>query len=632
VTIRSIEAGKLSLGVLLSGLTFASFVAPVLAQNQQNTNSAPQVGLPASSQAPSIVGPPANNALSPGVTAGANTRPTGQAANPGSPLGSSKTAGVRIAPLSPVTSPQSTQIPERQSPLGLNSSPKNPLAGPLGAPKALPAVQWDPATPPVLGQFQEPQLDRTHEQNSTIAIGQIRLNNALRSDQFKPIRLEIAYDQSISLPEAIQYATDNNLAIKISKENLNYQHYVMYGNLANALPNFTTAYNLTGTNIYNEKVRSLAKVFLARVSYPVFSGGSVLYPIIGQYYREKGWKQAYKASISDELLDVYQKYNALLLNRILLQIRGKAVEVSEEQVRVDRSKEVQGTGTRYAVMQSEAQLSSDRQALLQQEVTMRQSALALNFSMNSPMAINLVPVEDAITEEPLFENEATIEQLVTVALQNRPELREYEAFAVAAGRNIQVAAAPLYPQVSLFQQYSYTDTTTTSYGSSASSTSTTTSGAGVFGGLFRTYQQGLAVVWSFNNLGLTAVANIYAASSLNRQARIQANQELQTVIQQVRSDYLNWRAAREQIDNAAHGVRASLEELRMAKLRLNTDVGTNLEVIQGQRDYINSITQQAQAIVNSNLAQAQLLHDTGIISTATLLHGFRGNIDSSAKN
>jgi outer membrane protein TolC len=319
----------------------------------------------------------------------------------------------------------------------------------------------------------------------------------------------------------------------------------------------------------------------------------------------------------------------------LLQIRGKAVEVSEEQVRVDRSKEVQGTGTRYAVMQSEAQLSTDRQALLQQEVTMRQSAMALNFTMNSPMAINLIPIEGAIAEEPLFENDASVDQLVSLALQNRPELREYEAYRVAAGRNIQVAAAPLYPQASLFQQYSYTDTSTKSYGSSTTATasgSTDTSGAGVFSGTFSTYQQGLAIVWSLSNMGLTSVANIYAAASLNRQARIQANQELQTVIQQVRSDYLNWRAAREQIDNAAHGVRASLEELRMAKLRLNTDVGTNLEVIQGQRDYINSITQQAQAIVNSNMAQAQLLHDTGLISTATLLHGFRGNIESGARN
>jgi outer membrane protein TolC len=618
VTIRSIEAGKLSLFLVLSGLLIASSTAPLLAQDQQNTNTAPSVGLPAAAQSqPNTV--QNRNPFSPGVTAGANGGPN-RTINPGSPLG---------APLTPVTIPHPTQIPEQRP---SNATAANALANPVNAPRQLPVVDWDPATPPVLGQFQEAQLDKTHEQNSTIAIGQIRLNNALRSDQFKPIRLEISYDQSISLPEAIQYATDNNLAIKISKENLNYQHYVLLGSYANVLPNFSTAYNLTGTNIFNEKVRSLAKVYSARVTYPVFQGGSVVQGILGQYYREKGWRQAYKASISDELLDVYQKYNTLLLNRILLQIRGKAVEVSEEQVRVDRSKEVQGTGTRYAVMQSEAQLSTDRQALLQQEVTMRQSAMALNFSMNSPMAINLIPVEGSIAEEPLFENDASVDQLVSLALQNRPELREYEAYRVAAGRNIQVAAAPLYPQASLFQQYSFTDTSTTGSGASSSSSSSNTSGAGVFGGTFSTYQQGLAVVWSLSNLGMTSVANIYAAASLNRQARIQANQELQTVIQQVRSDYLNWRAAREQIDNAAHGVRASLEELRMAKLRLNTDVGTNLEVIQGQRDYINSITLQAQAIVGSNMAQAQLLHDTGLISTATLLHGFKGNIEGSARN
>ena len=48
---------------------------------------------------------------------------------------------------------------------------------------------------------------------------QIRLHNALRADQFKAIRLEVSYDQSISLAEALKYACDNNLAIKISKEN-----------------------------------------------------------------------------------------------------------------------------------------------------------------------------------------------------------------------------------------------------------------------------------------------------------------------------------------------------------------------------------------------------------------------------
>ena len=99
------------------------------------------------------------------------------------------------------------------------------------------------------------------------------------------------------------------------------------------------------------------------------------------------------------------------------------------------------------------------------------------------------------------------------------------------------------------------------------------------------------------------------------------------MLQQVRSDYLQWRAAREQIDNAAHGASSSGEELRLAAIRLKEGVGTNLELIQAERDYINALTSQAQAIVGSNLAQAQLLHDTGIISMDTLLHGYKGDLN-----
>src|SRR5262249_51496756 len=228
---------------------------------------------------------------------------------------------------------------------------------------------------------------------------------------------------------------------------------------------------------------ALARVFLPRVSYPVFQGGAVVFSILGQYCRAKGWHKAYYASINDAMLDVYQKYNNLLLNRVLLQIRAKAVEVSEEQLKVNQSAERVGTNTRFAVMQSETQLAADRQALLQQEVTVRQAALALNFSLDYPMAVNLVPVEETISESLLFQSRANIRQLVDIALERRPELREYELFKFAAARNVQVASAPLYPTMTFFTQYSYTNTTTTSPKKSAGNGA----GAGVFGGLFETY-------------------------------------------------------------------------------------------------------------------------------------------------
>lgn len=469
-----------------------------------------------------------------------------------------------------------------------------------------------------------PDSDAKHNVNKTLDMEKLRLHSPVFKTSFEPVRLEIQFDAPITLGEALRYAVDNNLPIKISRENKNYQGYVFYSQVANALPNFSMSYNLTRTNILNEDASALARVFLPRVSYPVFQGGSVLFSILGQYCRAKGWNKAYMASINDAMLDVYQKYNNLLLARVLLQIRAKAVEVSEEQLKVNQVAERAGTGTRFAVMQSETQLATDRQALLQQEVAVRQAALALNFSLNYPMAVNLVPVEETITEQPLFKARANISELVGLSLHNRPELREYELFKFAAARNVQVASAPLYPQATFFTQYSYTNTTSEVHGLPASGGSA--AGAGVFGGLFETYQQGFGLVWSLNGMGLVSVANIAAAQSLNRQASIQANQELQTVLQQVRSSYLSWRSAREQIDNAAHGVDSSAEELRIAGMRLREGVGTNLELIQAQRDYINALSTQAQAIVGSNLAQAQLLHDTGVISGETLLHGYTGGV------
>ncbi len=464
----------------------------------------------------------------------------------------------------------------------------------------------------------------SHEINKTLNMERLRLHSAIHMSSFKPIRLEVQYDQPITLAEALRYAEENNLPIKISKESMRYQGYVLGSQIAGALPNFSMSYNLTRTNIINEDISSLAKVFLPRVSYPVFQGGSVLYSILGQYYRLKGWHQAYTATIHDSLLDVYQKYTNLQLSRVLLQIRAKSVEASEEQLKINDQMLKAGTGTRFAVMQSQTQLATDRQALLQQQVAVRQAALALNFSLNYPMAINLVPAEETLTEEPIFQQNSNINELVTAALRHRPELREYELFKFAAARNVQVAAAPLYPQALFFTLYSYADTTDSGPGL-ATRTSSSTSGAGVFGGLFKTYQQGFGLVWSLPGLGLVNIANIAAAQSLDRQAMIQANQELQMILQQVRSSYLSWWAAREQIDNAAYGVGSAGEALRLANLRLRTGVGTNLELIQAQRDYINALTTQAQAIVGSNQAQAQLLHDIGVISISSLIDGYKAD-------
>lgn len=472
-----------------------------------------------------------------------------------------------------------------------------------------------------------PEPTSDHSVNSVLDLGPLRESNLVPMRAAgDPIRLEASYNEPMTLGEALNYTLGNSLSIKIARESYVYQRFQFWGQALDVLPNYSTGYNLTDSKIRPNST-SFSRVYSDTLRYPVFTGGNVLYTALAQYYRQKGWGEAYHASINDALLDVYQKYTNLSLQQAVLQIRAKSLAISQSQLNLNNALYKSGNGTQFAIMQSRAQLAQDKAALLTQQVAVRQAAMALAFALNMPMAVNVMPAEEVLREDSLIDTKISVDDLLDLALQNRPDLKQYELFRLSAARNVQVAASPLYPQAAF--NTSYTHSTTNIFpprvSSSASSgvSGSNIAGAGVFGGLFNTFQAGFGVSWSLPNLGATYIFNVVSARALSRQAMLQANQALLLVSEQVRSSYLNTVMTREQIDSAAYGVASAAEALRLANMRLQTGLGSNLELIQAQRDYVNALTSQAQAIVGSNQAQAQLLHDLGMISVKTLLEGYK---------
>jgi len=466
-----------------------------------------------------------------------------------------------------------------------------------------------------------PEPKSNHDDNKTLPIHPFRLTSHVEIGSLHPIRLDASYNQAISLREALYYALQNNLPIKITRESWNYQRYQLIGDIFNALPtpSFGSSYGMTWSRVLSS-AKSRATVFQPTLFLPVFQGGSQLFTMMAQYYRDQGWRQSYNASVNDALLDVYQNYENALLQYMLMQIRSESLEVSKKQLELNNDLYTAGTGTQFAIMQSRTQLASDRQAMQQQEINARQASLALAYSLNLPVPVNLLPQDESITEQSIFDERIPVADLIRVALLNRPELRQYELFHTAAQRNIQVAASPLYPTAGLFGTYTYANTNVTPIGPNVDNG---TAGAGIFGGTFNTYQGGYTLNWNLPYMGLPTALNIVSARVLARQANFQANQQLLLVTEQVRSDYLTALSTRAQIDSAAYGAASAREGLRLAQLRLRTAVGTNLELITAQRNYIDALTAQAQAIVASNIAQSQLLHDMGVISIDGLTTGFK---------
>jgi len=531
----------------------------------------------------------------------------------------------------------------------------------------------------------EPALN--HENNRVLDLGPLQQSMLIpyAATPTAPIRLEATYNEPVDLEEALQHAVKYNFNVAVEKESWIYQKWGFYARIWSYLPvpSSSVSLNYSSSHVAPDATVSNARSFVAGQGYPLFAGGSAFYSLLSQFYREKGWGQNYAQSVNDALLSVYLAYNALRLNTTLLQIKAKAVEVSASDLHVNNALFVARAGTKFAVMQSRTQLAADQQELLKQQVTTRQAAITLSVALNAALAANLVPKNSALSEDDIIDERLSIDDLVGYGLKHRPDLRMYELYQIASGRDVQTTASSLYPNVSATTGFAHASTTTdpstqnqnlslwqqaiafnqqtlanqsgaaasvasgaagsssnatagstaassasstTSSSSSSSSSSSILSGsnanAGIFSGLTNTLQEGFSLNWSLPNLGLTTIFNIVSARALSRQSMWQANQALLLAEQQIRNSYLTAVTARAQIDTAAYGVDSSREALRLAQVRLKTGVGTNLELIQAQRDFIASLIAQATSISDSNAAQTQLLHDTGLITVDTIVKGF----------
>ena len=442
------------------------------------------------------------------------------------------------------------------------------------------------------------------------------------------IRLEATYTNIVSLKDCLNYALYNSLPIRISDAGYDSQKYLFVSALGQFLPDFTQTFRYQQvdsqrppiTNTYTDSTT---------VRFPVFQGGGVFYNALVNLNRTKAAKNSYRATINDTLLEVYRRYNELILNHVLLQIRVKSVELSRAQLALNEQLKEAGVGTNFAIYQSRTQLALDKQALLQQQVLVRQSAIQLAVAMNSNISSNIYPDELRAVEARLVDQEWAINQLVAVASKRRPELKQFDELRIAARRNVQVAAAPLYPTFQFF--VSKTHSTVNSNGSGSNNNNSGLSGStviiptggggggiGISGNGGRSFSGGFDLSWNLDGFGVVDAGRTLSAKALARQAMLQSNQQLLTVLQEIHNSYLNMLTASEQVDVAGEAVFSSSEQLRLANLRLRYGQGINLELIQAQRDYINSLTSQAQAIIAYNISQAQLLRDTGMISVGAL--------------
>lgn len=555
-----------------------------------------------------------------------------------------------------------------------------------------------------------------------------RNNDFVPTSGLHPVRLEASYNEAITLKEALDYAMHNNLPIRISRESWKYQRFGLIGATAGAmpfLPESATGLGQTYSKVA-QQVRSNALIFQQVFEWPIFTGGLQFYTMASQYYREKGWKEAHYANVNDALLDVFIKYENLVLQHAILRVRAKDLHDAKADMDFDYAGYLSKKAPLLEYLDAKMEYATVRHDLLQQQLAVRNAALALAVALNMPTAINLIPMEKSISQKTLIDEHININSFMKVALDQRPELKQFQYFRLAANRSIPIPASQLYPNLTFFVAYTHAnDIVTPPTGNigglataqiastlqfvgapsnnalgetpsfspeenkTASSSdintidtsvvaasgglpqnlvqagtlvlsgavapttavpsvtfngtvaSTNLSGAntssfGVFPGVAAAWQSGFLINYyyytgeNFGSVpqqaqGFQYVAQTAAARALARQALLQANQGLQLVESQVRTSYLSASRARDKFARATRVLNTytqavSLVEAERAK-QDSERLREELELAQNKASDAEQM--QLQSIYLSNISQARILHDIGVISMKTLTEGYK---------
>ena len=111
---------------------------------------------------------------------------------------------------------------------------------------------------------------------------------------------------------------------------------------------------------------------------------------------------------------------------------------------------------------------------------------------------------------------------------------------------------------------------------------------------------GVEVSLPLKGMGVTEVANVQAARWQARRVQDEFSRVLTKVYQEVRNSYLECLDAENLIKETTDQVNSSEEQLAVAEYRLRNGVGTNLDVINAQRDYTGALVDKAKAIIKFN--------------------------------
>jgi OMF family outer membrane factor len=411
--------------------------------------------------------------------------------------------------------------------------------------------------------------------------------------------VDVVGTQPITLDQAIELARRNNRDLQDALLTLEQSQAALREQRAANLPTLDAFSSLTTqdtdsavqpTDIFGNPTQqdTVTNTFSAglEINYDLFTSGRRS-SLIRAAEEQVRLQELQIEVISEELRNTvvsayYDMQQADELVRIDRQTLEEALKSLEDAQALERA----GVGTRFSVLQAEVDVANARQDLIQslsdQQVARRRMvdllglAQTVNVSAADPIEVTKVWT-------------LSLEDSILMAFQNRAELEQQLVQRDISEQNRQAELAATRPQVSLFARYELQDLLDQTRVNSDA----------------EVYTIGAQISWRLFDAGASRAAADQQESNIELAENGFANLRNQIRLE-VEEAYYQLNASFENIQTAAIAVESATESLRLARLRFQAGVGTQLEVLQAQTDLTDAEVNLLQAKLGYNRALADL--------------------------
>ncbi|MGC8976322.1 MAG: TolC family protein [Candidatus Ratteibacteria bacterium] len=382
-------------------------------------------------------------------------------------------------------------------------------------------------------------------------------------------------EEILTLKDCIKIAIENNLKLKVAKDEIEKKYYQKEISRKYLYPDFSSSFQYT--YLGNNKgisfgilppfkiVEDNNYTLKFSITHPVFTGWKIekTYQISKQLYEKA--EIDYENEVSNLILDVKKAYFNILKAKRFLETSLKYKENLERHLIDAKKMFQQGLVTKLDILKTELAIKNADTKIIESENYLKNAKANLNFILNRGIDEEF-EIEDIFEEK---EEKREYEWWKETALKERKEIKSFEKLISIYEKNIGIEKSNLYPQVYFFFNYNIEKGTQTSRENWGTNWNT-----------------GILISYDIWNWGQTK-DKVKKAEIEKKQ--IEKNFDLlkNSIELEVKNSYLNLISMEEKIKETKKQIEFAEENLRVSSLLYNEGLATTTDVI----DAITSLTE-----------------------------------------